>query len=224
MTLWQCEKDGSLKLEGREFISIPLSGRQVDYALAELEFAFKQLQKGGESKLLWSHRTSIHVHQNMSSLREGHLKGYTMLYGLFEELFFSMVNPIRVGNPYCYRAGDLDPVEFCNLNENNKYCALNLFPIKSQMTVEYRHMHGNEDFRLIRRWIQLIMKMHRFIEDSSSREVVEKIRTHIKNQTFTALAKEVFGASIVLFTEEQIQDSGKRNAVWSTLLSEQEFV
>lgn len=220
MVFWQCEKDSSLKVSGKEFISIPLSGKQVDYALAELEDLFSRTL----GKLLWSHRTSIHIHQNMSSLREQHLTGYVMLYGLFEDLFFSMVDKVREGNPYCYRATELDPVEFCNLTENNKYCALNLYPIKPQCTVEYRHMHGTQDFKLIRRWIQLIMKMHRFVEDYDSREIVGKLLTHIRQQTFTSLAKEVFGASIILFTEEQIYSSGKRNAVWSTLISEQEFV
>jgi len=211
--------DGSLKIDGMEFISLPISGQQVDYALYELEEYFKTMKK----PLLWSHRTSIHVHQNMSTMSCEQLLAYIMAYGLFEDLFFSLCDPIREGNPYCYRATEVDPDKFMTVGDFNKYCALNLAPLRTFGTVEWRQMHGNQDFKLIRRWIQLIMKMQYWANNLENDECRPMMKQLILGEGFTALAKRIFGASMALFTEEQIVRSGRRNALWSLQLSEKEF-
>jgi len=218
--LWKPYHDNSLKIDGMEYISLPISGQQVDYALFELEDFFLKQKK----PLLWSHRTSIHVHQNMSTMTCDQLLAYIMAYGLFEDLFFSLCDPIREGNPYCYRATEVDPDKFMVVGEHTKYCALNLFPLRTFGTVEWRHMHGNQDFKLIRRWIQLIMKMHYWAESLSNDEARPMMKQIILDGGFTSLAKKIFGASTALFTEDQIIRSCRRNALWSIQLSEKEFV
>jgi hypothetical protein len=216
--LWKSHSDGSLKIKGMEFISLPVSGRQVDYALHEME-TFLQ----GKKNLLWSHRTSIHVHQNMSTMYVEQLRAYLMVYGLFEDLFYSMCAPHREGNPYCYRATETDPGQYMTLRESNKYCGLNLYPLKTQCTVEWRQMHGNDDFRLIRRWVQVIMKLHAWANSIPSTRITPYVVSMIHEQQFTALAKRIFGASVALWNEEQIIRSGRRNALWAIQLSDKEF-
>ena len=219
LEFWNGTEDGSLKISGWEWISKPVSGRQIDYALYELEDFFKATQKD----LLWSHRTSIHVHQNMTTIRQNQLRAYVMLYGLFEDMFFHMVEPHRHGNPYCYPATEVDPRQYMIINPENKYCALNLYPLKTQSTVEFRHMHGSQDFKLIRRWIQLIVKMHAWVEKQGPKGIITHLRDVIAREAFVGLAKDVFGASVILFPEDLIMFSCQRNALWSLAIGEREF-
>jgi len=218
LKFWQDKEDGSLRNNGREFVSHPLSGRQIDYALQELGDCLKLFPK-----LSWSHRTSIHVHQNVSTLREQHLVAYTMLYVLFEDLFYHMVAPYRAANAFCYKTAALDPSEYMRIQESNKYCGLNLAPIKRQCTVEFRHMHGTDDLRLLRRWIQLIVKLHAWIEKQDSRTIVEKVMSDIENLQFIPLAKEIWGVNSTLFDDKFIHDSATKNALWSLCIATQEF-
>lgn len=217
--LWNSSQDSSLKIDGMEFVSLPISGQQVDYALYELELHFSKQKKS----LIWSHRTSIHIHQNMSTLSCEQLLAYIMAYGLFEDLFFSLCAPLREGNPYCYRATEIDTDRFMKVHTGSKYCALNLAPLQTFCTIEWRHMHGNQDFRLIRRWIQLIMKMHHWANNLSTPHAREYMRATIQKETFTGLAKSIFGASVALFTEDQIIRGCRRNAFWSIQVSTKEF-
>jgi hypothetical protein len=219
MKFWDCKEDGSLRNNGREFVSHPLSGRMIDYALHELGAVLSAY-----SKRSWSHRTSIHVHQNFSTMREQQLMGYTMAYVLFEELFYKMVAPFRAANAFCYKATAMDPVQFVRIQDTNKYCGLNLAPLKRQCTVEFRQMHGTDDLTLLRRWIQLIVKLHAWVEAQPSRKVVGIITNHIEQQTFYALAKEIWGVNTTLFSDQFIHDSAHHNALWALCLSNLEYV
>lgn len=218
MNFWTHTEDGSLKDHGREFISIPLSGRQIDYALEELREVL-----AAQDDLKWSVRTSIHVHQNTSTLREKHLMAYVMVYGLFENLFFAMCQPYRRASAFAYPVTALDPADYMMIQDSNKYCALNLAPIKRQATLEFRHMHGNSDFRLIRRWIQLIVKLHNWIEKQSSDHVLDTVLEYIQQQRFVPLAKAIWGVNSTLFDPETINNSGRQNALWALCVSQQEF-
>jgi hypothetical protein len=219
LKFWTYTEDGSLRNHGKEFISQPLSGRQIDYAIHELGETLAQFPR-----LSWSHRTSIHVHVNVSTLREEHLKALTMAYVLFEELFYSMVLPERAGNAFCYKASSLDPADYMRIQDTNKYCGLNLAPIKRQCTVEFRQLHGSSDMKLLRRWIQLIVKLHAWVEKQSSGAVVDGLVQAIENMKFVELATEIWGANKSLFADAFIEDSAMKNALWSLTIANQEYV
>lgn len=211
---WKVDQDGSLRNNGREFISHPLSGKMIDYAISELAEAFAQ------TKVTWSVRTSIHVHVNMDSYTFNQLKAFCMIYGLFEDCFFSMASPDRKGNPYCYPATTVDPQSFCTIADHTKYCALNLAPLRRQTTVEFRHLHGTDDWRHVRRWIQLIVKLHYFCENLKSNTAVEDVAKIIGDKQYLKLFKDVFGASTSLFHESEINASAHKNACWALALTE----
>lgn len=212
---WKTVPDGSLKVNGIEFVSVPLASRHIDYAIHELAEHLKT------QKLLWSHRTSIHVHVNMSTLKMNHLTALVAVYGLFEDLYFSMVDPIRKANPYCYPATLVDPQVYMKVAQENKYCALNLAPLQTQGTIEFRHLQGTEDWRLVRRWIQMIVKLHYFIEQIDSKDVVPFITNMVEQRDFKALFKAIYGASATLFPEEIVELSTNNNALWAiTILTE----
>lgn len=220
MKFWDIKEDGSLRNHGKEFVSHPLAGRMIDYALWELGETLK-----AHPKHSWSHRCSVHVHQNFSTMREQQLLGYTMVYALYEDLFYKMCAPFRAANAFCYKApGSLDPSSYVRIMDSNKYCGLNLAPLKRQCTVEFRQMHGTEDLTLLRRWLQLIVKLHAWAEAQPSRKIVGIVTDHIENQTFYALAKEIWGVNTSLFSDKFIHESACKNAVWALCLSLQEYV
>jgi hypothetical protein len=218
-TLWRTVADGSLKYRGIEFVSQPLSGRLIDYAIAEIAQHLKT-----QPELMWSNRTSIHVHQNMSSLRIPHLTALVALYGLYEDLFFKLVAPHRKGNPYCYPATSVDPEAFCRVTQENKYCALNLAPLATQATIEFRHLQGTDDWRLVRRWLQLIVKLYAFVDAHTSKDILSVVQEGIESEAHYRLFKRIFGATAALFPEEQVCESAEGNALWSSAVIRKGFV
>lgn len=219
LTFWRCIEDGSLKYYGREYVSYPIGGRYIDYAIKELADAFEPLK----GCLVWSHRTSIHVHVNMSTIKMNQLTAFVALYGLYERIFFFMVNEARRANPYCYPATSVNPLSYVNVEDDNKYCALNLAPLQKYGTVEFRHMHGTDDWRTLRRWIQLIVKLHAFVDRQDSTKVLEYTRSLLEGGDFVGLFKTIFGASAGLFSEEHINKSANYGAMWSAAILERGF-
>jgi hypothetical protein len=149
---------------------------------------------------------------------------YVMVYVLFEELFYSMVAPHRAANSFCYKMTSLDPHDVVLIQDTNKYCGLNLAPLKRQCTVEFRQMDGTSDLRRVRRWLQLIVKLHAWVESQKSREAVPTVIGHIERGSFVELAKEIWGVNASLFSDIHIHSSAKENALWALCLSEREFV
>lgn len=215
---WKTAEDGSLRNHGIEFISVALSGRMIDHAIKELSEVL------AKKKPSWSVRTSIHVHVNMSTLTFNQLKAFCMIYALYEDCFFSMCDPSRKGNSFCYPVSQLDPKDFSQIADTNKYCALNLAPLRRQTTVEFRHLQGTDDWRHVRRWIQMIVKLHYYVEKMESQTSVNDIKAVINNGEYVVLFNNIFGATTQLFSSQQIQESGKNHAAWALVLSEWRFV
>lgn len=151
--------DGSLRNNGKEFISIPLS---IDKAIP----AFKNLHadlKCGTGK--FSERTSVHVHVNCTNLELETVRNTILMYALFEEFFFKMVDPSRRHNIHCvpltetylsnYYGGDLSLL----IQRWHKYTALNIKPLSKLGTMEFRHMHGHDDPELMAMWLTAISNL-----------------------------------------------------------------
>lgn len=217
MDFWSCKQDQSLKISGVEFVSRPLSGKQIDFAIHEIASVL------AKESPLWSHRTSIHVHTNVTTLTEAQLRAMCMLYGLYEDIFFLMVDKNRKGSAFCYPATSISPPVFLNVSATNKYCALNLEPMTRFGTVEFRHMHGTDDWRLVRRWVQLIVKLHKFAEDLNKDGAIEQVQDFIQKGLYLHTFKKIFGATAALFGDHEILQSCQNNVLWSLILSEQEL-
>lgn len=207
---WNYTQDGSLKVNGAEFVSKPLSGRQIDYALYDLE----QIIKNVSDKVLWSHRTSIHVHLNCSTLKVSQVDAIVALYGLFEDVYFSMVAPHRKGNSYCFPITDISPDQSL-VKAGIKYCALNTSTLYKYCTIEFRAMHGNEDMQLLRRWIQMCVKLHYFIEDNYTKNAPTEILKQLTPENILPLFKRIYGATATLFNPQFVQESAEKNLDWA---------
>ena len=211
LSLWRIDKDNSLRGNGVEFISMPLYRTMIDYALYEAAMFTKNLS--------FSHRTSIHVHCNVSHYTESQLSNLVAHYALLEKLFFSLVNGDRGGNSFCYPIVSTRPelVIYSNdVEKTTKYCALNVAPIGSQMTVEFRHMHGTGDMKMLRRWVQLCAKLVYYCGNLESEyDLVPKLTS---NTFGVEDVQKIWGETTKIFSESEIAYSIESGRLWSTLL------
>ena len=191
---WKYHEDGSLKVAGAEYVTIPVSGQNIDYAIYEMATLSK-----GYDNFSYSVRTSTHVHVNVSFMNWDELGSFVFLSAYLEPLLYTLCEPDRAGNPYCYPIGSISPTEAFAITEEMKYCGINLAPIRKQMTVEFRQLHGTKDWRLLRRWVQILCKIYYFAKTTPSKEVQLSLRDVIRRKDHQALVKRVLGASIVLF-------------------------
>lgn len=213
--LWTTDQDGSLRNRGIEFISRPLSRTAIDYALHE----FNLVQK--ENKLSFSHRTSVHVHVNVSHYTKNQLTTLVALFALLEECFYSIVDQGRSGSPFCYRIVGTEPaIKFLNGEQNTtKYCALNIAPVMKQMTVEFRHLEGTGDPVRLRRWIQICTKLVNYVGAQNPKTCKEDLMEAIsKGEVQSKLVPAVWGATAEIFNPSLVDYSIRNGELWAMTL------
>lgn len=155
---WRATTDGSLRNQGLEFISSPLS---KDALLPAFRHLHQNIEYVNEEEA-FSQRTSIHVHVNCRSLEDSQVKNMLLIYALFEPFFFSLVDPQRRENIHCVALSETylpaNYIHDLNALAHNwhKYTALNIIPLRELGTVEFRHMHGTDDFELVSQWLTLL--------------------------------------------------------------------
>ena len=203
---WHTDEDGSLKDSGVELISYPLYGVYIDRALFELR-QFYECCPDTE----FSHRCSIHVHVNVSTFTNNQLLALIGLYAIYERSLFEFVEQIRRGNSFCYPlVGNRNRFHW---DEDTKYCAFNWRPIRTQMTVEYRHLEGTKDLKKLRRWIALVTKLTNHVLALDKDYAVDVVKGIIEQDQGVEYAQNVFGNTVVLLTD--LQKSVDYGAMWA---------
>lgn len=190
---WKIVEDGSLRNKGMEFVSVPLAGHNIDYAIHEVARCFENT-----ATLEYSVRTSCHVHLNVSEEDDDFLVRLTAMYALFEPLFFSLTES-RLGNPFCYPISDHSPKDI-TVQDQIKYCAFNVAPVRHYGTVEFRHLQGTRDWRLLRRWCQIICKLFVYCKSKTNEQIKNELAA-LDTKNYDKLLTEVFGMSSVLFKD-----------------------
>lgn len=203
LTLWECREDGSLKEQGREFVSYILSGVLIDHALVELEALLSC-----HANLKWSHRTSIHVHVNLMDMPVVKLKWLVAYYALTEPIWYSMCDEKRLGNSFCFPLCSMNPRVVTPGRNWPKYCGFNLgSSLTTFNTVEFRHMHGHQDFKLYRKWIKHICEFTDYIHNTPIKLLKVQMETYLASGKITF--KEAFGGSLPQDVDRLIYDNAK---------------
>lgn len=159
----QVKEDGSLRNNGWEFITEPMTYSNLAYCL-NLFF-----NKSGVNANNYSERTSVHVHTNVGDMTFDQLAQVAILYQTFEDLLFTFIGDDRDKNIFCVPWSQTtltyDVISSMNLKGHRKlkswqkYTALNLLPIFSIGTIEWRHMAGTPDMARILKWCTIIGRM-----------------------------------------------------------------
>ena len=192
---WALTDDGSLRNYGREYISRPIRGTQIEYALKLL---FGRL-KAYDYK--FTPRCSIHVHCNARTMTPAQLHNMMLIYLIFEKVLFKFVGQDREKNIHCVPIGDssilnrLSDIIFARASPGDwmKYTAVNLVPLNEKGTIEFRHMHGTDDIGKIMAWINIILKMKLYAYKTDVEQVKNEIFQLNSNSLYRQFAVKVFG-------------------------------
>jgi hypothetical protein len=211
------EEDGSLRNNGREFITSPMTYSNLSYCL-NLFFNKAKLTEAN-----YSERTSIHVHANCQDLESSQLQTVLLLYQVFEDVLFGWVGGNRQENIFCvpwnqtrltYSLFD-DPTSVSSYKRWQKYTALNLLPLKEYGTIEFRHMYGHCDLAKILQWVRIIGCMFAYARKISLETTKEMLLSLNTTSHYQNILFDVFGAEAVELTAvlgfEQLLEQGVLN-------------
>ena len=167
---WACHQDGSLRQspEGHPPLEYvlrqPLSRKEVSEALEYLTLKLR----GAKSRVLDSHRTSVHIHFNCQKWTLKEIFTFVCLYLLFENALVEFSGPDRVGNLFCQRAKDsqfwiysivraFQTGAFRDVfSDNFRYTSCNTASLSKFGSLEFRSMRGTVDQETIENWIDLL--------------------------------------------------------------------
>lgn len=166
-------EDGSLRAReggvGIEAISLPVATKFVPALLT----AFYDKFQIGEKN--YTERCSTHVHFNALPLTFDQVSTISLLYQTVEDLLFKYVGHDRDQSIFCvpWNQSNLSYSVVNKLSKSNdhthevfrrwqKYSALNLIPLTTQGTLEFRHLHGTRDVKVITTWIALLSKLFEY--------------------------------------------------------------
>lgn len=193
---WCVHDDGSLRGESFEYVTKgALLLEDVEKALKALNNSFEKK----ESKLALSFRTSVHVHMNVQYMEVDKLGATIYLYYLFEELLMQYCGGDRIGNRFCLRLQDSEAIipniikafeeGFRNLDPNRiKYSALNIAPIRTYGSIEFRAMRGTTDVEMLTNWVKILNCLK-----TSQFETAKDVLEFVEINGFEKLAEVVFG-------------------------------
>lgn len=154
------KEDNSLRNHGIEVVTSPMTISILNYVLTN----FFEKSKVNESN--YSERCSVHVHANCRDLTPEQVATVCLLYQVFEHLFYRFVGNDRDKNIFCVPwhetiltyniVPELYKNNYGKLKQWMKYTGLNLLPLFSFGTLEFRQMAGEYDKERIINWCQLI--------------------------------------------------------------------
>lgn len=167
LAVWNPHVDGSLRHTGVEYtMHKPMSGVKKDKAIVTIcEFINSQ------AHVVESPRTSVHTHVNVQRLTPVQIWNACTLYWLMEPALMEYCGSERVGNPFCLRIIDalnLVDVSISDLkgalpfgrfrgNDEIRYAGLNLQPLRSFGSLEFRGMRGIYDPKIIIPWTDMLV-------------------------------------------------------------------
>lgn len=168
---WKAVADHSLR-DGIELILRgPKVGQDLTNSLLAFEEWFNKHKPGA------SFRTSTHVHIDFSQPRDTLflIQDFLMGYFLLEEAFFAFGDPARRYTGYCVAYQDTDEElthvlrastrqeMYAAVRTMNRYYACNVQALSTHGTIEFRHLPLTVSTARLQHWINLILRLKRFM-------------------------------------------------------------
>lgn len=204
-------EDGSLRNNGREFLTKPATF-SVAYNILHRFFEKNKLTADN-----YSERTSVHVHANCQDLTKEQLAAVCMLYQVFEKLFYAFIGEERDRNIFCipwdqtlitYSTIDavLGAKGIHSLKSWQKYTGLNLLPLFSLGTIEFRHMAGTNDLEKIAVWMNLIGSLFAY----ARKHPINDIKDTLVNLNSTSAYEDTTHRVFTFWTKHLLDVPGYR--------------
>jgi hypothetical protein len=223
--------DGSLRETqdgvGIEAITSPIS---IKYVPAYLEGFFSKYKI---TEYNYSERCSTHVHVNVEPLEWDQLASLCLVYQTVERLLFRFIGNNRESSIFCVPWNqtslsydivyEIAQYGSTALRRWQKYSAMNLLPVTSQGTVEFRHLEGTCSISRIMDWISLLVKMVEY----SINNPLPKIKTEIMGMNTVSNYREwlmvVFGKYSTLLETDGYNYELAQGVIDSKLMIHSEF-
>jgi|SRR5579859_5179557 len=196
-TVWNFKEDGSLRNNGAEWVSSPIEADIAPYALHHL------MNNMLSQDCCFSPRTSIHVHVNMQSWQADQVKSFVLWYTALEPLFYKFTGRGRAKNIYCVpviESNIIGGFERSRLTDRiaqwSKYTGLNIHPLSSLGTIEFRHMHGTFDIVKVCTWIRIICRLCDWVNSKEVSEHRARLSTLNDTTDYPSLLREIFGDDV----------------------------
>jgi len=194
------EHDGSLRGVAYEFITAPMRSQDAIGCLGEFFNKSKFIDDN------YSDRCSVHVHVNCTDMTLEQITNVALLYTTIEEILFEFVGGNRDTNIFCIPWNQcrqhFDLVHrFLNdtsytLRNWNKYTALNLIPLSSQGTIEFRQLHGTSDMAKITTWINIIGAIFAYAKSVQLNTLIARIKELNTSSFYEMFFNDVLGGQL----------------------------
>lgn len=226
--VWTVKPDGSLRNNGVEFVTTPIRGDRIWYAL---NWFFAHIDKGYS----FSPRTSIHVHMNVLNLTGPQIGLLTALYLTFERLLYNFVGGDRDKNNFCVPFGETCSITFIlerMLHEGPfienydrwRYLGLNFDALRKFGTLEFRHLGGTDDKDKIVRWIQMLLRLKAYVIKNNVETGLKTIQNLNTDSQYRAFHAEVWGDLAPFLTAYDLQKEMAHNvSIIKRLITVNEF-
>lgn len=193
---WRERDDGSLRFGGIEYVSSPICGNEICYAVTNL---FQHLPENAN----FSPRTSIHIHINVRNSTLNQILSLLIIYLVSERLLYKYAGLHRQSNLYCVPIQDTEIPNLLSrflVNQNfkslvqnwDKYTGLNIASIHEFGTLEYRHMEGHRDIKRLFHWIDLLLHMHKYVIGQTFMDVFNELKLLNTTSAYEQFIRSVF--------------------------------
>lgn len=193
---WKDEEDGSLR-GGREYVlKRPIRIDAVPAAMDGLNNIFQEYG----TALKFTHRTSVHVHVNVSQMELSDAKKFVFLSYLFDNVLAQLGGREIKGNRFALRMCDAQGMYFIlrefflsnHIPNNNeaKYSSINICPINNYGSVEFRSMRGTNNKELITNWCKILINMREVSKEFPSMKDIYELAVSNPEQLIDKVFKE----------------------------------
>lgn len=178
LVFWNVTEDGSLRNSGAEFVLRDgYGGMELERAIDEL---FEWISRG-----TWdaNWRCSTHFHVDMQDFTLDQVAKFILLFTSRESLLFEMSDPNRKNSNFCVPVANAVPFYkrlMCNFrsimrstNLGQKYTALNVLPLVTQGTLEYRGAGPITNKMQMTHMVQTLQGMKGLVRDSGEASAEE---------------------------------------------------
>jgi hypothetical protein len=193
-------EDNSLRDGGKEIILKPMKMQAVPALITALYRHF------GITDRNYSERCSTHVHVNGQDMTLEQLAVLSLVYQTTERLLFQWVGHDRMNNIFCvpwHQSGltysmvntllGVRDHAYLKIRQWQKYSALNLLPLSTQGTVEFRHLHGTCDVNVITTWLRLLGRLVSYAKQTPFEAAKDQIVNMNTVSNYRAWLVTVFG-------------------------------
>ncbi len=212
---WEVKNDGSL-INGLEFVSKPIKSSNLNKSIGAIN---KYLSR---CRLVNSVRTSTHVHLNVQDKTILEVLTLMACYYSVESLLTKWCGSDRDGNLFCLRQKDSKAIPILirncikawNINgfSNNNFrsTALNLNPVFSFGTLEFRSMRGITDTEELLEWIGFISSLY---DNSSKFKNPAEVIMFMSGNGVDGLINALFSKDQTAELLKEFKDGGYEEAV-----------